>query len=81
MKNYLVVFEFIVKQIEINNNKLQNQKEIQKILNVLYEIFEDSSCLNINSLDDNIIFCRKLLLTLLLNHKEYLLNYICIFYD
>ena len=81
LKNYLVVFEFIVKQIEINNNKLQNQKEIQKILNVLYEIFEDSSCLNINSLDDNIIFCRKLLLTLLLNHKEYLLNYICIFYD
>ena len=79
LKNYLVVFEFLANQIESNNNKSKNLKDLESIANILYDIFEDSSCLNINSLDDNIIFCRKILLTLLWNHKEYLINYISTF--
>ena len=75
LKNYLIVFEIVVQQIEINLNNLQNKKEIESILNILYEIFEGCSYLNLNSLDDNTIFCRKILLTLLLNQREYLLSY------
>ena len=74
LKNYLIVFEIVVQQIEINLNNLQNKKEIESILNILYEIFEGCSYLNLNSLDDNTIFCRKILLTLLLNQREYLLS-------
>ena len=76
LKNYLIVFEIIVKQIEINIQNIQRKKELEKTLNILYEIFEDSSYLNINNLDDNTIFCRKILLTLLLNQKEYLSKFI-----
>ena len=76
LKNYLVVFEIVVQQFEVNlNNNFQNKKEIENILNILYEIFEGCSYLNLNSLDDNAIFCRKIILTLLLNQKEYLLSY------
>ena len=76
LKNYLIVFEIVVKQIEINIQNIQRKKELEKVLNNLYEIFEDSSYLNINNLDDNTIFCRKILLTLLLNQKEYLSHFI-----
>ena len=76
LKNYLVVFEIVVKQIELNFNNKENKIKLQKILSDLYNIFENSSYLNINTLDDNTIFCRKLLLTLLLNQKEYLSNFI-----
>ena len=76
LKNYLVVFEIVVKQIELNFNNKENKIKLQKILSDLYNIFENSSYLNINTLDDNTIFCRKLLLTLLLYQKEYLSNFI-----
>ena len=76
LKNYLVVFEIVVKQIEINIQNNQRKKELKNVLNNLYEIFEDSSYLNIDNYDDNTIFCRKILLTLLLNQKEYLSNFI-----
>ena len=72
LKNYLVVFELVVKEIEININNIQNKKELENILNNLYDIFRKSSYLNINSLDDNEIFYRKIFLTLLWNQKEYL---------
>ena len=76
LKNYLVAFEIVVKYIEINMTNIQYKKELKRIINNLYEIFEDSACLNMHCLDDNTIFCRKILLTLLLNQKEYLSNFI-----
>ena len=76
LKNYLVAFEIVVKYIEINMTNNQYKKQLEQILNNLYETFEDSACLNIQCLDDNTIFCRKILLALLLNQKEYLSNFI-----
>ena len=76
LKNYLVAFEIVVKYIEINMTNSQYKKELKQILDNLYEEFKDSARLNINFLDDNTIFCRKILLTLLLNQKEYLSNFI-----
>ena len=76
LKNYLVVFEIIFNQREYFNNNIQKKKEMENIINIVYQIFEDSAYLNIDSLDDNNIFCRKILLTLLLNQKEYLSNFI-----
>ena len=55
---------------------IQYKKDLEKIVNSLYEVFEDSACLNLHCLDDNTIFCRKILLILLLNQKEYLSNFI-----
>ena len=78
LKNYLVVFEIVFNQIDINNKYNNNNKEFENIINILYQIFEDSAYLNIDSLDDNNIFCRKLLLTFLLNQKEYLSGFICV---
>ena len=69
VKNYLIIFELIVKKIEINIENEQMKKELEKKLNILYDILEESSYLNINNLDDNAIFCRKILLTLLFNQK------------
>ena len=69
-----VVFELVVGRIELNIKNRRKKKELERILNIIYEIFEDCSYLNINSLDDNAIFCRKLLLTLLFNQKLYLSN-------
>ena len=76
LKNYLVAFEIMVKYIEINMANIQYKKDLEKIVNSLYEVFEDSACLNLHCLDDNTIFCRKILLILLLNQKEYLSNFI-----
>ena len=76
LKNYLVAFEIVVKYIEINMTNNQYKKQLEQILNNLYETFEDSACLNMQCLDDNTIFCRKILLALLLNQKEYLSNFI-----
>jgi hypothetical protein len=76
LKNYLVAFEIVVKYIEINMTNIQYKKELEQIINNLYEIFEDSACLNMHCLDDNTIFCRKILLILLSNQKEYLSNFI-----
>jgi hypothetical protein len=74
LKNYLVTFEIIVNQIEIeieNKNK-EKQIELGEELNILYNIFEDAVYFEMDRLDDDIIFNRKILLKLLLNHKEYL---------
>jgi hypothetical protein len=74
LKNYLVTFEIIVNQIEIeieNKNK-EKQIELGEELNILYNIFEDAVYFKMDRLDDDIIFNRKILLKLLLNHKEYL---------
>ena len=74
LKNYLVAFEIIVNQIEIeiNNNNKEKQYELGEKLNILYNIFEDAVYFKMDRLDDDIIFNRKILLKLLLNHKEYL---------
>ena len=74
LKNYLVSFEIIVNQIEIeiNNNNKKKQYELGEKLNILYNIFEDAVYFKMDRLDDDIIFNRKILLKLLLNHKEYL---------
>ena len=45
LKNYLVVFEFLANQIEKNNNNnSKNLKDLESIANILYDIFDDSSC-------------------------------------
>ena len=74
LKNYLVTFEIIVNQIEIEIQKNNKEKQIElgKELNILYNIFEDAVYFKMDRLDDDIIFNRKILLKLLLNHKEYL---------
>ena len=74
LKNYLVTFEIIVNQIEIeiNNKNKEKQFELGEELNLLYNIFEDAVYYKMDRLDDDIIFNRKILLKLLLNHKEYL---------
>ena len=79
IKNYLVTFEIIVNQIEIeiNNENKEKQIKLGEKLNILYNIFEDAVYYKMDKLDDDIIFNRKILLKLLLNHKEY----ISIMYD
>ena len=74
IKNYLVSFEIIVNQIkiEINNNNRERQIKLREELNILYNIFEDAVYFKMDKLDDDIIFNRKILLKLLLNHKEYI---------
>ena len=74
LKNYLVTFEIIVNQIEIEINNKNKDKQIKlgEELNILYNIFEDAVYFKMDILDDDIIFNRKILLKLLLNHKEYL---------
>ena len=74
LKNYLVSFEIIVNQIEkeIQNKDKQRQCELGEELNILYNIFEDAVYYKMDRLDDDVIFNRKIILKLLLNHKEYL---------
>lgn len=74
LKNYLVSFEIIVNEIEveIENKNRQNQIELGEKLKVLYNIFEDAVYFRMDRLDDDDIFNRKVLLKLLLNHREYL---------
>ena len=74
MKNYLVCFELIVNEIEIEiqNKNRQKQIELGEEINILYNIFEDAVYFKMDKLDDDIIFNRKMALRLLLNHKEYL---------
>ena len=74
LKNYLVTFEIIVNQIEIEIEKKNKEKQIElgEELNILYNIFEDAVYFKMDRLDDDIIFNRKIILKLLLNHKEYL---------
>jgi hypothetical protein len=74
LKNYLVCFELIVNEIEIEiqNKNRQKQIELGEEINILYNIFEDAVYFKMDRLDDDIIFNRKILLKLLLNHKEYL---------
>ena len=74
LKNYLVTFEIIVNQIKIEINNKHREKIIKlgEELNILYNIFEDAVYFKMDILDDDIIFNRKILLKLLLNHKEYL---------
>ena len=74
LKNYLVTFEIIVNQIEIeiNNKNREKQIELGEELNILYNIFEDAVYYKMDILDDDVIFNRKMILKLLLNHKEYL---------
>ena len=79
LKNYLVTFEIIVNEIEIeiNNKNREKQVKLGEELNILYKIFEEAAYFKMDILDDDIIFNRKILLRLLLNHKEY----ISIIYD
>ena len=74
LKNYLVCFELIVNEIEIEiqNKNRQKQIELGEEINILYNIFEDAVYFKMDKLDDDIIFNRKMALRLLLNHKEYL---------
>ena len=74
LKNYLITFEIIVNQIEIEINNRNKEKQIQlgEELNILYNIFEDAVYYKMDILDDDVIFNRKIILKLLLNHKEYL---------
>jgi len=74
LKNYLVSFEIIVNEIEveIENKNRQKQIELGEELKILYNIFEDAVYFKMDRLDDDDIFNRKILLKLLLNHKEYL---------
>ena len=74
LKNYLVTFEIIVNQIEIEIKNKNRDRQIQlgEEINILYNIFEDAVYFKMDILDDDIIFNRKILLKLLLNHKEYL---------
>ena len=74
LKNYLVCFELIVNEIEIEiqNKNRQKQIELGEEINILYNIFEDAVYFKMDKLDDDIIFNRKMVLRLLLNHKEYL---------
>jgi hypothetical protein len=74
LKNYLVCFEIIVNEIEIEiqNKNRQKQIELGEEINILYNIFEDAVYFKMDKLDDDIIFNRKMALRLLLNHKEYL---------
>ena len=74
LKNYLVSFEIIVNEIEveIENKNRQKQVELGEELKILYNIFEDAVYFKMDRLDDDDIFNRKVLLKLLLNHREYL---------
>ena len=74
LKNYLVSFEIIVNEIEveIENKNRQKQIELGEELKLLYNIFEDAVYFKMDRLDDDDIFNRKVLLKLLLNHREYL---------
>ena len=74
LKNYLVSFEIIVNEIEveIENKNRQKQIELGEELKILYNIFEDAVYFKMDRLDDDDIFNRKVLLKLLLNHREYL---------
>jgi hypothetical protein len=74
LKNYLITSEIIVNQIEIEINNRNREKQIQlgEELNILYNIFEDAVYYKMDILDDDVIFNRKIILKLLLNHKEYL---------
>ena len=70
LKNYLVAFEMLIRV-------LQSEDKIDKTavgagMNTLYSIFEDSAYYKIDEMEDDIIFNRKVIVKLLLNHKEYL---------
>ena len=56
LKNYLVTFEIIVNQIEIEIEKKNKEKQIElgEELNILYNIFEDAVYFKMDRLDDNI---------------------------
>jgi hypothetical protein len=74
LKNYLVSFEIIENEIEveIENKNRKKQIELGEELKILYNIFEDAVYFKMDRLDDDDIFNRKVLLKLLLNHREYL---------
>ena len=75
LKNYLVSFEIIVNQIEIEiNKKIWIKIKLGEDLNILYDIFEDTVYFKMDILDDDIIFNREILLKFVLNSKEYLSN-------
>ena len=76
IKNYLVAFEMMFRIIQSEKN-YNNNINIAKEINELYNVFEDLIFYKIDEMGDDIIFNRRFLTKLLHNHKEYLL----IFYD
>ena len=70
LKHYLVAFEMLIRSLQSQNS---NEKEATGIaMNTLYQIFEDTVYYKIDEMEDDIIFNRKVIVKLLLNHKEYL---------
>ena len=76
LKNYLICFEMIMKNIENEASKKNKNKtvlaELGEEINIIYNLFEDVVYYKLDDLDDDCIFSRKILLKLLQNQKEYL---------
>ena len=80
LKNYLVAIEIPLREIinnnninnNNNNNNNNNRNEINKGLNILYNLFEDGIFYKIDEMEDDIIFNRRFIQRMIFNHKEYL---------
>ena len=76
LKNYLICFEMIMKNIENEASKKNKNKnilaELGEEINIIYNLFEDVVYYKLDDLEDDCIFSRKILLKLLQNQKEYL---------
>ena len=70
LKNYLVAFEMLIRILQ-SEDKI-DKSAVGAGMNTLYSIFEDSAYYKIDEMEDDIIFNRKVIVKLLLNHKEYL---------
>lgn len=70
LKNYLVAFEMLIRLLQSEDNI--DKTAVGAGMNTLYSIFEDSAYYKIDEMEDDIIFNRKVIVKLLLNHKEYL---------
>lgn len=70
LKHYLVAFEMLIRSLQSQDS---NEKgAIGIAMNTLYQIFEDTVYYKLDEMEDDIIFNRKVIVKLLLNHKEYL---------
>ena len=82
LKNYLVAIEIPLREVLNNNNNnnvsnisyinINNREEINKGLNILYNLFEDGIFYRIDEMEDDIIFNRRFIQRMIFNHKEYL---------